>query len=174
MTNEQTIYPGSRATQILAVALTPAVGVIGVMFMMLEEFVVLERIVLGGGVLVASIVGTPLAVIALVRNRPELVLDAEGLLVPPARKIRWHEVAAVRLRKSGPSNAVEIILHERARRETKRSPLQRAVHSGWSTVGDRKAMTLSPTRLHPYSPEAVVIEMLHYHPSLHVAAPETR
>ncbi|MEU4412529.1 hypothetical protein AB0G00_00065 [Nocardia salmonicida] len=171
--NEQTIYPGSRATQILAVVSAPLVGVIGVMFMMLEEFAVLERIVMGGGVLVASIMGTFLAVMALVRNRPELVIDTEGLLVPPARKIHWHEVAAVRLRKSGPSNAVEIILHERSGRETRRSPLQRALHSGWSTVGDRKAMTLSPTRLHPYSPEAVVVEMLHYHPRLHVAAPET-
>ncbi|MFE1596731.1 hypothetical protein [Nocardia sp. NPDC058705] len=172
--NEQTVYPGSRASRILAVVLGPVVGVIGVLFMMLEEFVVLERIVLGGGVLVVSTVGTASAVMALVRNRPELVLDAEGLLAPPARKIHWHEVAAVRLRKSGTSNAVEIILHELARRETRQRPLQRALHSGWSTVGDRKALILSPIRLHPYSTEAVVIEMLHYHPSLHVAAPETR
>ncbi|MFD3744822.1 hypothetical protein [Nocardia sp. NPDC058633] len=170
--NEQTIYPGSRAARILAVVMTPLAGVLGALFMMLEEFVALERIVLGGGVLVASIVGTPVAVTALVRNRPELVLDAEGLLVPPARKIRWHEVVAVRLRKSGSSNAVEIILHARSTRNTTRTPLESVLYSGWSTVGDRKAMTLSPMRLHPYSPEAVVIEMLHYHPSLHVVAPE--
>ncbi|MGV9408507.1 hypothetical protein ACWDOP_01230 [Nocardia sp. NPDC003693] len=167
--NDQTVYPGSRGAQIMLVIFAPVIGVLGVLTVMVEELGPFARTVWGGGTLIFALVAIPASVLALIRNRPELVLDGEGVLVPPHRKVLWHEVAAVRLRPSGRSNAVEILLNEAVEWD---SPLLRRVPTlRPSSVFRNESIMLSPVKLHPYSTEAILIEMLHYCPGLRIAPP---
>ncbi|MFE6859423.1 hypothetical protein [Nocardia sp. NPDC057668] len=172
--SEQTIYPGSRAVQIMFAALSPVFVVMAVLFILVEEMGLPQRIVYGGGMLVLSLGATAVSWAALIRNKPELVLDREGVLIPEMDKILWHRVAAVRLRRIGPSYTVEIILNERAPWEPT-MPLDGPVlQATASNARGHRAILLSPERLHPYSVEAILIEMQHYHPSLLVAPTESR
>lgn len=54
------------------------------------------------------------------------------------------------------------------------SPLLRrvpALRSRLSSVFRYESIMLSPVKLHPYSTEAILIEMLHYRPGLRIAPP---
>lgn len=106
-----TVYRGSRAIQIMVLVGAVVITIAGVLYTLVDEFEMLERIGYGVPIAVCGGWATVLAVRWLIRNPPELVLDSVGITLPRIGTVHWHRVAVVRVGRVGPHEAVQMMLH---------------------------------------------------------------
>ncbi|MQS12956.1 hypothetical protein F7Q99_11795 [Streptomyces kaniharaensis] len=123
-----------------------------------------------GGALAAPFFGAcaVLLVRRLIRNRPDLILDAHGLEHVQLGRIAWTEIAAVRIRemriKSGVQRFIEVVLHDPAAYLVRAPRVVRATAAANRSLGFGPASIPATTvtaRL-----EDVVAAMHRYHPRL--------
>ncbi|MFF2088149.1 hypothetical protein ACFVVM_30580 [Nocardia sp. NPDC058176] len=164
------VYPGSRSSEFVMIGVSVGLAVIGVLFALTDVFPMIERIGYGATTAIAGGAATVFAVGRLIRNPPELVLDSDGITVPRLGTVHWRQVAAVRVGTVGPHEALQVILHEPGQSSTRhREGFMLA--SGWDAVDGRKALVLSPSRMHPHSPYDIILQMKYQYPGLVVAPP---
>jgi hypothetical protein len=167
----QTVYPGPRFEPVF-LALFCGSGVVFSFVLLLDDEI---------NIVVRMIHAVPLAVITcmflfavvkgIVRNLPELVLDATGVVAAVGAQqvaVGWHEIAAVRIRRYQWREAIEIILHEQSD-GSRPARLTPAVASGWTTIDGHRALVVSPMRMRPHTATDIIHAMRLHRPTLFVA-----